>query len=53
MLELKTEVKVELRLLFHDMLNEIKGDSQQQIKQNQPQQPIQPMRRKLINPFHS
>ena len=32
MLELKIELKDELRGLFHGMLNEIKGDFQQQIK---------------------
>jgi hypothetical protein len=40
MLELKTELKDELRLLFHGMLNEIKGDLQANVKQVIPQQPI-------------
>ena len=52
MLELKIELKDELRGLFHDMLNEIKGDLQQQIQPIQTVQPIM-QKRKLINPFNS
>ena len=50
MLELKTELKNELRGLFHDMLNEIKGDLQQQI---QPIQTVQPIiqKKKAVFPF--
>ena len=40
MFELKTELKDELLGLFYDMLNEIKGDLQTNVKQVIPQQPI-------------
>ena len=52
MLEVKTELKDELRGLFHDMINEIRGDLQQQIQPIQTVQPIM-QKRKLINPFNS
>ena len=50
MLELEIELKNELRDLFHGMLNEIKGDLQQQIQPIQTVQPIM-QKKKVVFPF--